>query len=359
MIAKLRFARFGGCCLLLALLSGCATKHPAPVTYTFFPPAPDEPRVQFLTSFSAGVDLGGSGSFIDFLTGRPAAPNALIKPYGLAVKDGKIFVCDTVAVAVEVFDLVKKRARYFAPRGEGRFLMPINISIDADGTRYVADTGRGQIVIFDRNENFLGAIGIRGEMKPCDVAIASDRLYVADIKGHAVRVYDKATRKLLFTIPRDPNAKEGKLFSPTNLALDPQGRLLVSDTGGFTVQVYDLDGKYLRMIGQQGLAPGSFSRPKGVAADHNGLAYVVDAATQVVQIFDAEGRLLLYFGQPGASTRGELSLPAVVKVDYDNVGLFQKYVAPGHQCEYLILATSQFGSQKVNVYGLLKKSAAP
>ena len=196
-------------------------------------------------------------------------------------------------------------------------------------------------------------------MKPCDVAIATDRLYVADLKGHAVRVYDKATRKLLFMIPRDPKAKEGRLFSPTNLALDPRGRLLVSDTGGFTVEVYDLDGKYLRMIGQQGLAPGSFSRPKGVAVDHNGLAYVVDAATQVVQIFDTEGRLLMYFGQPGASTRGELTLPAVVKVNYDNVGLFQKYMAPGQQCEYLILVTSQFGAHKVNVYGFLKKPAAP
>ena len=359
MIAKFRFARFGSCCLLLALLSGCATKPPPPVTYTFFPPAPDEPRVQFLTSFSAGIDLGRSSSFADFITGRPAAPNSLIKPYGLAVKDGKIFVCDTVAGAVEVFDLVKRRARYFAPRGEGRLLMPINLSIDADGTRYVADTGRSQVVIFDKDGNFLGAMGIRDEMKPCDVAIGADRLYIADLKGHAVRVYDKASRKLLFTIPRDPKAKEGKLFSPTNLALDKQGRLLVSDIGAFSVQVYDLEGKFLRTIGQQGLAAGSFARPKGVAVDRAGLAYVVDAATQVVQIFDAEGRLLLYFGQPGASTRGELSLPAVVKVDYDNVGLFQKYVAPGHQCEYLILVTSQFGYHKVNVYGFLKKSAAP
>jgi DNA-binding beta-propeller fold protein YncE len=315
--------------------------------------------VQFLTSFSAGIDLGRNSSFADFITGRPASPYSLIKPYGLAVKDGKIFVCDTVAGAVEVFDLVKKRARYFAPRGEGRLLMPINISIDTDGTRYVADTGRGQVVIFDKGGNFLGAIGTKDEMKPCDVAVAANRLYIADLKGHAVRVYDKAARKLLFMIPRDPKATEGKLFSPTNLALDEQGRLLVSDTGGFVVQVYDLEGKYLRLIGQQGLAPGSFARPKGVAVDRDGLAYVVDAATQVVQIFDAEGRLLLYFGQPGASTRGELSLPAVVKVDYANVGLFQKYAAPGHQCEYLILVTSQFGAHKVNVYGFLKKTAAP
>jgi len=360
MIAKFRFARFGACCALLALFGGCATQHPAaPAAYTYFPPAPDEPRVQFLTSFSSGADLGGGSSFVDFITGKPAAPNALVKPYGLAVKDGKIYVCDTVANAVEVFDLVRKSSSYFAPRAEGRLLMPINITIDADGTRYVADTGRNQVVIFDKNGNYLDAMGTKDEMKPCDAAITADRLYVADLQGHAVRVYDKPARKLLFTIPRDPKAAEGRLFSPTNLALDKQGHLLVSDLGGFAVQVYDLDGKYLRTIGQHGLAVGSFARPKGVAADHSGLAYVVDAATQVVQMFDGEGRLLMYFGQPGASTRGELDLPAAVKVDYDNVGLFQKYVAPGRQCEYLILVTSQFGPQKVNVYGFLKKSGAP
>jgi len=80
----------------------------------------------------------------------------------------------------------------------------------------------------------------------------------------------------------------------------------------------------------------------------------VDAATQVVQLFDAKGKLLLTFGQPGTSTYGELVLPAGVEVDYDHVSQFQQYVAPGRQCEYIVLVTSQFGSRKVNVYGFLK-----
>ena len=345
----------GVSCLLLTLFSGCATKKAAPLKPTFFPPPPDEPRVQYLTCFSAGADLGGGNSFLDYLTGKPPEPNALAKPYGIAIKDGRIYVCDTVAGAVEVFDMVKKRADYFQPRGEARLLMPINISIDADGTRYVADTGRSQVLVFDRLGNFVDAMGAKDEMKPCDVAVGDQRLYIADLKDHAVRVYEKASRKFLFGIPRDPKAKEGKLFSPTNLALDKKGRLLVSDTGAFSVQVYDLEGKFLRTLGQQGLAPGLFARPKGVAVDRTGLAYVVDAATQVVQIFDPEGHLLLYLGQPGASNQGELSLPAAVKVDYDNVGMFKDLVAPGYQCEYLILVTSQFGPNKVNIYGFLKK----
>jgi DNA-binding beta-propeller fold protein YncE len=269
----------------------------------------------------------------------------------MALKDGKLYVCDTMASCIQVFDLVKRRSRNFAPRGEGRIQTPINITIDTDGTRYVTDTGRNQVLIFSKDDGYVGAIGTTGEMKPTDVAVTPDRLYVTDVKGHGVRVYSKADRKLMFTIPRD--AKPGKegLYSPTNLAIDKQGRLLVSDLGAFAVQVYDLDGKYLRTIGQQGVAPGLFARPKGIAVDREGRVYVVDASTQVVQLFDPEGRLLMYFGQAGSSTEGELYLPAAVKVDYDNVSLFQKKAAPGFKIEYLILVTSQFGDRKISVYG--------
>jgi sugar lactone lactonase YvrE len=340
---------------ILVLAAGCATK-PVKRSYTFFPPAPDEPRVQFLAAFSSDADLGWGNRFFEFVTGKPKAQIALLKPYGLAFKDGKIYICDTQAGAVPVFDMVKKRAHYFAPRGEGRLQTPINITIDKDGTRYVADTGRGRVLIFASDDEYIATIGTSDEMKPTDVAITSDRLYIADLKGHTVRVYNKADHKLLFTIPRDPKAAQGKLFSPTNLALDPQGLLVVCDTGAFAVQVYDLEGKYLRTVGQEGVAPGLFARPKGVAVDRSGLIYVVDAATQVVQIFDTNGKLLMFFGQPDKSAEGDLHLPAAVKLDYDNVSLFQKEVSPGYQCEYLILVTSQVGGgHKVNVYGFLAK----
>jgi len=348
--------RLWASCLLLGLLAGCATPTKTPKSYTFFPPSPDEPRIQFLTAFASDTDLGRSRSFVDFITGQQPDAGPLIKPYGLAVHDGKVFVCDTVADAVEVFDLKKNHASIFAPKGEGMLRLPINITVDQDGTRYVADTGREQVLIYSADGTFLEAMGKKDEMRPTDVAVTTDRLYVTDLKNHAVKVFSKPEHKLLFSIPRDDKTNSGKLFQPTNLAVDKSGnRLLVSDTGANCVQVYDLDGNYLRTFGRQGVAPGMFARPKGVAVDRNGYAYVVDAATQVVQIFDTEGRLLLFFGEAGASTRGEVILPAAVKVDYDNLSYFQKYVAPGRQCEYLIFVTSQFGGQKVSVYGFLKK----
>ena len=114
MIKILRFGQLGSCCALLALLSGCATgRKTAPKTYTFFPPSPDEPRVQLLTSFSSDAQLGRRGNFADFITGGSSAPAPLVKPYGLALKEGKLFVCDTMAASIQIFDLAKKRARYF------------------------------------------------------------------------------------------------------------------------------------------------------------------------------------------------------------------------------------------------------
>jgi DNA-binding beta-propeller fold protein YncE len=358
MFSTTRFSRPIGYLALLALIlaSGCATRKPAPKTFTFFPPPPDEPRIQFLTSFSDDLDLGRTTSFADFITGRPVGPQPLVKPYGLAIKDGMVYVCDTMASTVQVFDLAKKRAHFFAPRAEGRLQTPINLTLDTNGTRYVADTGRGQVLIYSADGTYAAAIGTKGEMKPSDVAITPDRFYVADLQGHCIRVYNKTDRKLLFNIPRDPKAAEGKLFSPTNLAIDKEGRLLVSDTGAFSVSAYDLDGKFLRRIGSEGVAPGLFARPKGVAVDREGRAYVVDASTQVAQLFDKDGKLLLFFGQPGASLRGELYLPAAVKVDYDNLKYFKKFVAPGYDLEYLIFVTSQFGYNKVSVYGFLRKA---
>src|SRR4051794_40683644 len=92
------------------LLTGCATKPTEKAGYTFFPPPPDVPRVQFLAAFSSEADLGGGSKFAEFVTGKPKVENALVKPYGITMHAGQIFVCDTMASAVQVFDFAAKRS---------------------------------------------------------------------------------------------------------------------------------------------------------------------------------------------------------------------------------------------------------
>lgn len=338
---------------LAFLLAGCATQPKVKPTYVFFPPPPDQPRIQYLTSFGSESDLGGRGKFTEFVMGGQTILRPIVKPYGVTTAKGMVYVCDTQVAGVEMVDLVKRTLRYLKPAGEAAIGLPINIAVDKDGTKYVTDTKREQVLIYDKVDNYVGAIGQKDEMKPCGIALAGDRLYVTDLKNRCVKVYRTTDRQLLLTVPRDPEDVHSKLHSPTNIAVDQQGRMYVSDTGGFMVHVFDADGKHLRGFGEQGLTPGRFALPKGIGVDRDGRIYVVDAATAVTQVFDNEGRLLMYFGEPKSSGPAGMYLPAGLAIDYQNVDLFRSYVAPGYKLDYLILVVNQAGPQKVSIYGFI------
>ena len=337
------------------LAAGCATtttdKGPK---YVFYPPAPDAPRVQFLTAYGSAKDLrgGANDNFVSFITGTPPADTPILKPYGAAETPNNIYLCDTDVGMLLRLDLAGRKIFAISPQGPAVLKSPVNLSVDANGWIYIADSLRDQIVILDNKENFVATLGEKGVNKPRDVVLSKDRIYVGDIAQHAVHVYDKATRAPLFDIPRGAEATNiaTRLFQPINLALDIRGQLFVGDLGGYRVQVYDADGNYVRTVGKYGDNYGEFARLKGVAVDRDGLLYAVDAAGQIVQVFDAEGHLLMWFGEPG-NGRGALTLPAKVVVDYDNVALYQKYAAPDFQLDHLLIVTSQYGPYKVNVFG--------
>jgi DNA-binding beta-propeller fold protein YncE len=364
-----------GSAVVLGLMAGCATgpKTTTAPGFVFYPGPPDPPRVQFLTSISGEKDLGGGpGKFASFVTGVTPPQRVIRKPYGLAFSHGQLYVCDTSEGAIAVLDFNQRKFSYLDPKNGKKPRLPINVAVDQDGTRYVADRGHNQVLIFGPDDSYQGAIGepsaappaagdetaakpaaVPREQKglgPTDVLVSADRVYVTDLNQNCVRVYDKAKRELLFKIPVDSKDPAAKLFAPTNLAMDADSCLYVSDFAGFCVKKYDADGKYLRSFGRSGDRPGEFARPKGVAVDRDGRVYVVDAAAQVIQVFDAQGRLLLFFGEPNGSAV-PLDLPAKVLIDYDHIELFKQYAAPDFQLEYLVLASNQLGERKVNVYG--------
>lgn len=343
--------RIAACALLLAAAS-CAPKPAPKVTPVLFPPPPAPPRIQYLTSLSGLKDIETQSAFNKFVAGEKPDLR-LDKPYGVAVHDGKIYVCDTNAT-VFVFDL---KAKTFAPLkgavGLGKLLQPINVSVDADGIKYVADPVRGQVVAFDRNDEYLRAYGTPGEWRPVDAAVFEDRLYVADAGNHLIHVFDKVSGSSIKGIGDKGEADE-RVLLPTNLAFDAEGMLYVTDAGRFQVLKYDRDGHFQAAIGKAGDNLGHFARPKGTSLDREGRLYAVDASFNNVQIFNKEGRLLMFFGQAG-NEPGNFLLPAKVTLDYDNLAYFKPYLEPGFQPEYLIFVTSQFGPRMVNVLAFGKQ----
>lgn len=353
------FAKRAGQWLALGwvcLAAGCASQGKMPSAgFTFFPLPPDEPRIQFLTSLNSEDDLGPASKFSQFVVGEQKVFRPIWKPYGIATHSNQLYVCDTQPGNITIINPAKKRFRYIRPSNQQAALkVPIGVAVDTDGTIYVTDTGREQVLLFNQEGELVGQIGKKGEMRPCGIAVTADRLYVTDLSNHCVRVYAKATRELLFKVPRQPDEKN-TLYSPTNVAVDQQGRIYVSDTGGFFVNIYDAEGNHARTIGELGIDPGRFALPKGIAVDRENRIYVVDAATAVVQMFDPEGRLLMYFGEPKSSGPGGLYLPAGITIDYEHIPFFEKFVAPGHTLDFVIFITNQAGLQKVSAYGFLSK----
>lgn len=341
---------------VVAMVAGCAgptadrTRAPAARGPFFYPPPPAAPRIQHLVTLSSERDLGPERSgFAEFIAGKDLKPRALTQPYGAALHDGKLYVADTGAPGLVVFDLANRRLITLPGAGAGRMKRPINVTIDRDGTKYVTDTGNDQVLTYDRDDRFVRAFGGGERFRPVDVAIAGDRLYVVDILHHEVHVLEKRSGALLFKFGK-AGSGVGELFQPTNIALGPDGDVYVAETGNFRVQRFTAEGKHVRFYGEPGNVPGMFARPKGVAVDRAGRVYVSDSAFQNVQIFGADGRVLMDFGRPMEGLDG-LNLPAAVRLDYDHLELFRRYADPKFTVEHLILVASQFGPNKVDVYG--------
>jgi len=340
-------------CLIVLLIpvfwgAGCAPVKPRLET-RFYPPPPSPPRIQFLKKISSSEDVETHSKFEAYVTGH-VERRRFIKPYGVAVHEGVIYVCDTRGGDLVVIDMVNQTYERFNAQGAGALRRPINVAIDDKGTKYVADVALKRIMVYDQSDRFIKSFGEQGQFKPVDVAVSKDKLYVLDIEEHEVEILDKNKGELLGTVG-EPGAGEGQLFKPTNLTLDREGNLYVTDTLNCRIVKYDPQGDFVFSFGECGDNLGSFVRPKGLAVDENGYIYVVDAAFENVQIFTPEGELALFFGGPGAAdVPGALWLPAAIVLDKSLLPVFDSVRNEDFLVQYLVLVTSQFGPPYINVY---------
>ncbi len=342
--------------LAASLIISCSRKvYPTASSenIVIFPAPPDTARVQFLTRVSTSHDITGNrNSFSKSMLGEEK--DLLInKPYGVAVHGGKILVCDTYIHGLAIIDMKKSKFEQFIPKGKGELKVPVNCFVDSNDNLYIADSERKQIVLFDSKGKYLDSFGETANFKPTDVFVQDNKIWVSNVEGHKIFVYNMDTNhSLLRTFPKDNSKAEGNLFSPTNLYI-ADNKVYVTDFGDFKIKIYTLEGEFIESIGTYGQNPGQFVRPKGIAVDRESNLFVVDAGFENTQIFNKKGKLLMSFGGSYKS-QGNMWLPAKVTLDYDNLEYFQKFVDPSFKLKYLIFITNQFGPDKLNVYGAVR-----
>ena len=315
--------------LTALLLTGCGGGEvKREETVLAYPPPPEPTRFFYERTLTSSFDvkeITGTDKLKIFATGTLGTATGLGKPYGVAVRKGRVYVTDTVKRGILMFDVPGKDFKILGTEGPGQLQKPIGIAISQQGEIYVADNSAKRVVVFDEEGKFLRAFGDRSILKrPSGVAVSPDgtKAYVIDTGGvttqeHHMYIFNAVSGELEKTI-----GTRGRKNGEFNLALQvttaPDGTVYVTDSGNFRVQAFDPDGTHKMSFGTVGRKVGNFARPKGVATDAEGNIYVVDSAFGNFQIFNEKAQLLMFVGQRGQSPApGHYMLPAGIAVDED------------------------------------------
>jgi DNA-binding beta-propeller fold protein YncE len=248
----------------------------------------------------------------------------LVTPYGLAVDSkNRLYVADSKVHAVFIFDTETKNLELIKNGVEARFGLITGLAMDDSDRLFVADSEMRRVLIFDPKHTVEGSIS-EGLASPAGLAVDNENrfLYVADPELDQVLVYDAdPPHKLLRKIGTPGKAHTltapGDFSKPTNVAVDKDGTVFVSDTFNDRVEVFDADGKFIRTFGKPGDGPGYFARPKGIAVDGDGHIWVADGVQDRVQVFTPEGQLLIWMGGHG-SYPGQFNALAGITIDKNN-----------------------------------------
>jgi DNA-binding beta-propeller fold protein YncE len=327
-----------GSLALVTLGGGCAS--PPGVIFDsasagqVWPPPPDAGRIRYIGQLRGEGDLKPGRSGLERLgetlfgkkeTETFVSPMAVCTdgpPFGGIPGRGtggdRVFIADSNGQAIHVLDMKTRVYQRWAPTEPSqRLTLPVAVAFDpepAPGRLLVSDSVAGEIAVFDMEGKRTGTLGTGLLKRPCGIAVdaAARRIFVADAGVHQVVVLDGEGHELARVGRR--GMEPGEFNFPTNVALDADGRLIVSDSLNFRVQVFGPRFDFVREIGKKGDMPGYFAQPKGVAVDPAGRIFVVDANFEAVQLFDQNGTLLMSFGHEGQGP-GEFWLPAGVFAD--------------------------------------------
>lgn len=264
---------------------------------------------------NVGIRRGFFGRAWDFVTGRRQL-EGLYRPYGVAVDaGGRIAVADPGRRAVHLYDPAKGTSRRLYGARGAELAYPVAVAF-LGRTLLVADSEARAVRAFDENGRPAALpVTLPALARPSALAVDEKRgrLFVVDTAEHVVHVVPLAPGGEARVLG-GRGTERGKFNFPTHVAVDAEGRLAVSDSMNFRVQIFDASLQPLSAFGQLGDGLGDLPRPKGIAVDREGVVFVVEGYFDVIQAFDANGTLLGAFGGSGV-TPGRLWLAGGMTLD--------------------------------------------
>ena len=84
------------------------------------------------------------------------------------------------------------------------------------------------------------------------------------------------------------------LRGPCGVAINERGQIIIAESSGHCISIYNPNGEKVKSFGQKGSAPGQFNSPHGLAVDRAGNILVVDEENHrvCIQKFSGDGKLM-------------------------------------------------------------------
>jgi len=191
------------------------------------------------------------GDFLDWFPKKPFGGMAdEIFPTDIAVKNGKVYVCNPYQVVV--FDTNGKFIRDFGMpgSGDGQFDRPNGIDVGKDGTIYVADSNNLRLQAFTPEGKFKWTFGKKVGM----------------------------------------NNNDGREFGlPRNISVGPDGNIYIADAFHFNIKVITPEGKKIAEMGKRGVDNGTFNFPNGIEVTNDKTIYIAEKENNRVQALRLNG----------------------------------------------------------------------
>ena len=196
---------------------------------------------------------------------------------GVAVNSKKhIFVFTRGNVTGPAFGATASQLLEFGP--DGKYLREIGrnlyawayahtVRVDKDDNIWAVDKGSDMVVKFNPAGRVVMVFGRKKESS------------------------DEAAPWTRVTPPRPP--VDGEFRQPTDVTWDLQGNIFISD--GYInsrVAKFDKNGDWVKSFGVPGTNTGQFDTPHSIAADAAGNIYVADRGNFRIQVFDPDGKFL-------------------------------------------------------------------
>jgi len=255
---------------------------------------------------TASPVAGGGAEFLWQTTGGT-------QPFGLETfvtiaPDGRIWVADGKRSLFQIFDPDGTFVEEWGTPGSGDGELNLvadngdgsgDIAFAPDGSFYVSDTGNRRVQHFDRERRFVAAWGEFGSgdgqfVYPSGIAVdAAGNVFVSDFLRDDVQKFDADGRFLLKF--GGAGSGPGQLDGPWGLDIDPNGNVWVADPAHHRVQGWDNEGQFLTNWGEDG----SLGGPTAVAFDAAGRMFVVDIEGHRVLVLTPDGQVLATWGDEG------------------------------------------------------------